>query len=77
MRSAAQPAWGFGSEQRSKFNLFPSLFENLKVIKEFLGQITYFPMIENDSRKDRDLANIGPGSYAITLADKKSEPRYG
>lgn len=27
-------------------------------------------------RKDRDFKNIGPGSYKVTLADKKREPQF-
>ena len=33
--------------------------------------------LENEPRKDRDLANVGPGSYVPSLVDKKREPRYG
>ena len=32
--------------------------------------------VENEPRKDRDLVGVGPGSYAVGLADKKAEPRY-
>ena len=37
----------------------------------------FFYFTENEPRKDRDLAGVGPGSYNASLADKKQEPRYG
>lgn len=30
----------------------------------------------NETRKDRDLKQVGPGSYGFTLADKKKEPAF-
>ena len=29
-----------------------------------------------DTKKDRDLKQVGPGSYGFTLADKKKEPSF-
>ena len=32
--------------------------------------------LANETRKDRDLKQVGPGSYGFTLADKKKEPAF-
>ena len=29
-----------------------------------------------ESRKDRDLLHVGPGSYQMNLSDKKKEPAF-
>jgi hypothetical protein len=33
-------------------------------------------VLENSTRKDRDLKAVGPGSYNMNLSDKKKDPSF-
>ena len=60
------PAFSIGKMKRSK--------KTTHCNARFKTFLTFH--VDEDKRKDRDLKNVGPGSYKSSLYDKKQEPKF-